>query len=67
MIKGGVGKNKFKIWIWRVVVILSKCLSFFPYLPPLPTHPPFPVIHVDLTAPKAFLRIFAEKEVFPSG
>ncbi|KAI4565317.1 hypothetical protein MJT46_009660 [Ovis ammon polii x Ovis aries] len=25
------------------------------------------VIHVDLTAPKAFLRIFAEKEVFPSG
>ncbi|KAM7238045.1 hypothetical protein CapIbe_011003 [Capra ibex] len=26
-----------------------------------------PVIHVDLTAPKAFLRIFAEKEVFPSG
>ncbi|CAN0562395.1 unnamed protein product, partial [Rangifer tarandus platyrhynchus] len=24
-------------------------------------------IHVDLTAPKAFLRIFAEKEVFLSG
>ncbi|XP_072832541.1 uncharacterized protein [Vicugna pacos] len=26
-----------------------------------------PVTHVDLTAPKAFLRILAEKKVFPSG
>ena len=40
--------------------------QIFVFFPPSP-HPPFPVIHVDLTAPKAFLRIFAEKEVFPSG